>query len=828
MSEAVADRESGERRGWVSGIRAVWCDVLGVSCVDRHSGFFDLGGDSLAAMQMIARLSSELGLRVELGMLFEFPEFGRFVDALMADRQSAAEIDGGFWPINVCRGAVPVFAFAFAPDLGSGSTVYFHPGVYDEIHSNSSVLTEGRLEEILDELVVEIEKKAESGVCRLVGYCHGGWLAMALSRILAQKGFRIDFLGLVEVYPRPDWNRSLWRRVGHLKSFRSRCAWGVYSILARCLELRSVQAMLPDSRIVESLKGKVRHFKSVKCYRDFERRVFSKGTRQPTHLFVDATTLEREEFPGQMRMWNEAARGECEVHPVIAGGHHSARHGGDRTAVERRIVELLNRGSTERFPRPTADYDGESRTDSNSVRNDRHEFFERIEANRRLCYMDATSSREFTFRECVDAFAELQFEDKSLAFVYQDGTVASVSAILGMVNAGNTVALFSNTASANVKEKLETIYSPRAIFDLSRQSISGFARHPLDVAGFVHVRKNSGKVPKIHEKLDVLLSTSGSTGSPKLVKLSIDNLQSNANSIGEYLPISNSDVAPLNLPLDYSYGLSILTSNSLYGGKLVCSVKNIADPAFWDEFRHFGMTTIAGTPDLYYMLREIGFLKWSLPSLRYLTQAGGALDAGIVREFGEYAQRHGKQFFVMYGQTEATARMAYLPPDMLSSHAGSIGFAIPGGRFRIDADTGELVYQGANIFGGYLTDPEGLSEYESPEELFTGDRACVDEQGVFRITGRLKRFVKLMGVRVNLDELEQVLNGSRLSSRFACTRGTGEVLNVFQEGDTYSADEILRELNAVVRIPPQAIAVRSLDRLPVNSNGKIEYSKLSE
>jgi acyl-coenzyme A synthetase/AMP-(fatty) acid ligase len=278
--------------------------------------------------------------------------------------------------------------------------------------------------------------------------------------------------------------------------------------------------------------------------------------------------------------------------------------------------------------------------------------------------------------------------------------------------------------------------------------------------------------------------------------------------------------------LDYSYGLSLLTSNSIRGGTIVCSVRNVADPQFWADFRELRMTTLAGTPDFYHLIRKLGFLDWSLPSLRYFTQAGGALDADTVRQFARYAKAHAKKFFVMYGQTEATARISYLPPELAESHAGTIGKAIPGGSLEVDHETSELLYRGANIFGGYVTSPEDLGTFEQQHILHTGDLAAEDEGGIFRITGRLKRIVKILGSRVSLDEMEALLSSEFPAARFACVRVQGERVRVIQEGSRYRDTDLSEHLRSALRIPPDVLETLSLSTLPITPNGKTDYAQL--
>ena len=206
----------------------------------------------------------------------------------------------------------------------------------------------------------------------------------------------------------------------------------------------------------------------------------------------------------------------------------------------------------------------------------------------------------------------------------------------------------------------------------------------------------------LHPELALLLSTSGSTGSPKLVRLSRDNIRSNAKSIATYLGLTADDRAATTLPMHYCYGLSVVNSHLLVGASLLLTEASVADEQFWSDFADTSATSFAGVPHVFDLLDSSGFADRELPTLRTVTQAGGRLDPDTVRRYARLGRERGFDLVVMYGQTEATARMAYLPPHLAAERAESIGIPIPGGSFRIDGDeeVGELVYSGENVMLG--------------------------------------------------------------------------------------------------------------------------------
>src|SRR4051812_485910 len=209
----------------------------------------------------------------------------------------------------------------------------------------------------------------------------------------------------------------------------------------------------------------------------------------------------------------------------------------------------------------------------------------------------------------------------------------------------------------------------------------------------------------LHPELRLLLSTSGSTGSPKLVRLSRTNLASNAAAIADYLGLGAGDRAITTLPLAYSYGLSVLHSHLQAGASVVLTEQSVLDPGLWSLARACEVTSFAAVPHTFALLERASARWYDVPSLRYVTCAGGRLDPAGVRRLTALGARHGWQLFVMYGQTEATARMASLDPAEAPAHPDCIGRPIPGGALRVDrpdADgVGELVYGGPNVMMGY-------------------------------------------------------------------------------------------------------------------------------
>ncbi len=333
--------------------------------------------------------------------------------------------------------------------------------------------------------------------------------------------------------------------------------------------------------------------------------------------------------------------------------------------------------------------------------------------------------------------------------------------------------------------------------------------------------------------LGLLLTTSGSTGSPKFVRQSYRNLQSNTEAIISYLGISRNDRAISTMPMNYTYGLSILNTHLAAGASEILTEATLMDKSFWNQLKEQQATTFGGVPYIYEMLKKLHFERMELPNLRYLTQAGGKLPADLCMEFSTLCAKRDMKFIAMYGQTEATARMSWLPFEHAQDKAGSIGIAIPGGRFglldvngnEIDVPdvTGELVYYGDNVTLGYAENRFDLSkEDENHGVLQTGDIAKRDQDGFYYIVGRKKRFLKIFGNRVNLDEVEGLLKKEEIEC--ACT-GIDDCLKVFVTAP-YMAERAMKYLNEHTLISHGGFKVITIEKLPRSESGKILYSEL--
>ncbi|MCX6462495.1 MAG: AMP-binding protein, partial [Pseudonocardiales bacterium] len=411
-----------------------------------------------------------------------------------------------------------------------------------------------------------------------------------------------------------------------------------------------------------------------------------------------------------------------------------------------------------------------------------------------------------------DALAVVTDAGSRLSYAELATRVAATGERLGerrrlvLLAAGNDVDTLVTYLAARAGGHPVLLAEPRAVGELARRYDPDVVAGP-DAGGWLLDERRPGTAHDLHPELALLLSTSGSTGSPKLVRLPGSAVTANAAAIAQYLEILPTDRAVTTLPLHYCYGLSVVNANLHAGAALVLTDRSVTDPGFWRTVRAARGTSLHGVPHTFALLDRVGFAGMDLPHLRYVTQAGGRLAPEAVRRYAELGAARGWRFVVMYGQTEATARMAYLPPERAADAPTAIGVPIPGGRLEIDAPdatgTGELVYHGPNVMFGYAEHPADLARGREVHALRTGDLARRRDDGLVEIVGRRSRIVKPFGLRVDLERVERLLADEGCTA--ACTGSDDElVVAVTGDADPAAVAALVAERTA---LPPAAVRV---------------------
>lgn len=437
----------------------------------------------------------------------------------------------------------------------------------------------------------------------------------------------------------------------------------------------------------------------------------------------------------------------------------------------------------------------------------------------------------------LDAFSkELSKFKRKLIFNICNNSIGSLAGYASMVNAKAVPVMIAEDLDKELRNHLLSIYQPDYLWIPERlKNEFPDLSVILGKFGYFLLKTSYKSQESIHEELALLLTTSGSTGSPKLVRQSYENIRANTQSIVQYLELDSSERPITTLPMNYTYGLSIINTHLYVGATILLTDKTMMQKEFWNFFKLEEATSFGGVPYTYEILKKLRFFNMELPSLKTMTQAGGKLTPELHKQFAEYAFKTNRNFIVMYGQTEATARMSYLPADKSLEKYGSMGIAIPGGRFSlIDINgtvieqsntVGELVYEGKNVTLGYAETREDLAKGDERNgRLVTGDMAKRDDDGYFYIVGRKKRFLKMFGKRVNLDEIERMLK-NRYENADCAVAGLDDKMYIFIT-DRQAASEARLYIADKIHINISAVTSCYLDKIPKNDAGKTLYAKL--
>lgn len=450
----------------------------------------------------------------------------------------------------------------------------------------------------------------------------------------------------------------------------------------------------------------------------------------------------------------------------------------------------------------------------------------------RLALVDS-GGRMVTYRQLNAFIAEISevLPDRCLVFILCKNSVGAAAAYLAALSNRVVPLMLGNAINRELLQTLMKRYQPSYIWQPCDMTKGGEAVVFRSFGYDLVACKNAPAL--VHEELSLLLPTSGSTGSPKLVRHSYENLEISARNVAAFFELDGSEHPMLDLPIQYTYGLSVLNSHIYAGATVLLSGYSVMQKEYWDFFKDNGATSITGVPYTYEMMKAFRIFRMELPSLKLLSQGGGKLDEALQKEYAQFAKETGRKFVITYGQTEGSARMAYLPAEDALAKPGSIGKAIPDGRlYLVDEDgskifgadkPGELVYEGLNVTMGYAACREDLLRGDERKGvLCTGDVAKQDRDGYFYIIGRKNRFLKLYGNRVSLDECEQLIQG-KYCVECACTGMDNQMHIYITEGSTEDITQFLAE---TTHINQDAFQVTRLEKLPRNEAGKILYGDL--
>jgi long-chain acyl-CoA synthetase len=463
-----------------------------------------------------------------------------------------------------------------------------------------------------------------------------------------------------------------------------------------------------------------------------------------------------------------------------------------------------------------------------------HQFWELAYPSDALAAIDARSGKRWSYAELREDAARIQAAlprrgRKSLGLLITQNRYECLAAYLAALKADDALMLLDASLNPALLRDFLVAYQPDWIFSAQAQpAFAGYKNCSSGEPGLLESEES--REVTLHPDLALLMSTSGSTGSPKLVRLTLNNLAANADSIARYLELTPSARPITSLPMSYSFGLSVINSHLLAGSTIVFTEDGVVRREFWDAVDRYRCTSFAGVPYTYQMLLQMGLLNKRGASLTTLTQAGGKLEERYIQQMHGIALARGWKFFVMYGQTEATARISFVPFEDLGRKIGSVGIPVPEGSLSIDEQTGELLYSGPNVMQGYAECREDLAKGDEMQgTLRTGDIGRRDSDGYFYITGRLKRFLKLFGKRFNLDDVERIIS-RHCGLPIACY-GRDDLLvaavELMAEGGG-NPGALLGFVCETFDLPRVAVKIVAVNELPRTANGKLDYQRLAE
>lgn len=415
---------------------------------------------------------------------------------------------------------------------------------------------------------------------------------------------------------------------------------------------------------------------------------------------------------------------------------------------------------------------------------------------------------------------------RSLIFLLSENRIGSLLGYTSCLINKIVPLVISAKTEAGLYDHLRDLYRPAFLW-VPNSLVTNLGYEALFSAWDYSLVKTGLPPVELYEELSLLLPTSGSTGSPKLVRHSYRNIEANAENVKRLFELTEEEKAMAILPMHYTMGLSVIASHLFAGATLLLSNRSLLDKGFWAMLKE--ATSFTGVPYSYEILAKMRFTRMDLPNLKIITQGGGKLTPEMFHSLAQYAHDKGKKFIATYGQSECTARMAYLPAELALTKTCSIGFAEPGGQLSIvDSErnetfegeaTGEMVYRGENVTLGYATCLEDLKKGDENHGIMhTGDLAHRDADGCYFIVGRMKRFLKIFGLRIGLDEVENLIKSEYQTDCYC--KGDDQQLIVLTTNSAI-ADQLPSFIEEKTHLFHQNIKVKVVDAILRNEAGKV-------
>ncbi len=432
--------------------------------------------------------------------------------------------------------------------------------------------------------------------------------------------------------------------------------------------------------------------------------------------------------------------------------------------------------------------------------------------------------------DTVDDFFKLQLP-RCVVFTLCENCAGALVGYIAFESHKQVPLLLSAGLDKELLQNLDDTYQPSYYWVPERMTKETGGEQVFQAYGYVLLKKENISCP-VNDKLSLLLTTSGSTGSPKLVRHKYGNLEANAENVAKVFDWRPDERGICDLPMNYTMGLNVINSHLIVGATVLMVKRNLMDPGFYSFIKEQHGTSFCGVPFSYEIMRRVGLERMDLPDLYTFAEGGGKLTDKMFQWIAEYCKRNGKRFCATFGTSETSARMAFLDPEKALEKIGSMGKAIPNGElFLIDEKynddgtvDGELGYRGPNVTMGYAICKEDLiKDDEFCGEYHTGDIAKRDSEGFYYIIGRKSRFLKLFGLRVSLDETERILK-TQFGTDCVCA-GNDKQMKIYTTEPSI-VNEIIPFISKKTNIHNSAFQVSFVDEIPRNDYGKVKYAVL--
>tara|TARA_B100000768_G_scaffold167820_1_gene172207 strand:+ start:101 stop:1537 length:1437 start_codon:yes stop_codon:yes gene_type:complete len=439
---------------------------------------------------------------------------------------------------------------------------------------------------------------------------------------------------------------------------------------------------------------------------------------------------------------------------------------------------------------------------------------------------------KFTYTE-IEKFSKIvgkQIKKKSLVFILSGNNLETIIFYLAALENNCVIHFIDKNIEHLLLKNLIIEYKPNYIFSKNKIQNNKYKKE-LDFYNYSIFSQKKFLKLKVNKNLLILLTTSGTTGTKKLVRQSYENYKSNTKSIIKGLRIKKNYSTITTLPISYTFGLSIINTHLFVGSTIILNEDSVLQKSFWDKYKKYLPKTIYGVPFTYELISKIGLAKLFHGGLKFIAQAGGRLNEKTFIEISKFSKKNKINFFSMYGQTEGTARMSILDSKYSLSKVGSIGKPIEGGSFFLiddngkiikkDNQIGELMYKGSNVCLGYANSLSDLKKGDENNKIInTGDLAKFDEEKFYFIVGRTKRFIKIFGNRISLDEVELIIE--KMGHKVIC-KNIDDCLMINYIDKKLNKAEILKKLSKVLKINPRFINLNLIQEFKINSSNKVLF-----